>query len=84
MKVQPRGERHALTSDIADGGEQRRQRIKAICDRIHPRRKKVAEEVSSIVDNNQNVVQVGLVKPGFYGVFRNGDRGRFIERLQGG
>ena len=84
MKAQTRGERHALTSDIAADRKHRRQRITAICDRIHARRKKVAEEVRPIVDINQNVGQVGLEKPRLDEVFENLDRGRLIQRLQGG
>ena len=50
MKAQPRGERHALASDVAANGQHRRERISTMCDRVGAGRKKVAKQIRPVVD----------------------------------
>ena len=83
VEAQPRGERHALASDVAANGQHRRERIATMCDRVGAGRKKVAKEIRPVIDVDQNVGQVGLWESRLDQFFENLYRIRLVQRFQG-
>jgi hypothetical protein len=84
VKAQPRGERHALASDVAANGQHRRERISTVCDGVGAGWKKVAKEIRPVIDIDQNVGQVGPRESRLDEFFENLDCVRLVQRFQGG
>src|SRR3954453_14309373 len=83
VKAQSRGERHALTSDVAANGQHRRECISTMCDRVGAGPKKMAKEIRPVVDIDQNVRQVGLWESQLDEFFETLDGIRLVQGFQG-